>query len=72
MRQVSAPGHDWHPHSPPAGSQVMRVYTVTIIDETRNNGHHLLGAVQQRRGTAYDRFARAVASITPPLINVRL
>jgi len=72
MHQVSAPGHTWHHHSSVAASAVMKVFTVTIVDEPQNGAHHLLGTAQHRRTVTYDRCAQTVASVPPPVFDIRL
>lgn len=56
--------------------QVMRVYTVTVIDDAVR-GHDRQGrgaarAAQYRTSVLYDRHARPVAGTLPPTINIRL
>ena len=59
-----------------SGHQVMRVFTVTIIDEGMDHGKgtrgRLLQSAQHRRTMIYDRSARAVASAIPPTIDIRI
>lgn len=72
MHQVSAPGHTWHHCSSITAPPVMRVFTVTIVDEPQNGAQHLLGTAQHRRTVTYDRCARTVASVPPPVFDIRL
>ena len=56
---------------------MMKVYTVTIIDDGPERGRgaddqRMLRAAQHRRTSVYNRFARAVTSAMPPTIDIRI
>jgi hypothetical protein len=72
MRQVVTPGLAGHQYFPIAAPAVMKVFTVTIIDEPGRSESHQPAAVQYRWTATYDHCARAVASVPPPVINIRL
>ncbi len=72
MRQISAPGNSWHQNASLAPTRVMKVFTVTIVDEVHRGDHHLLSTAQHRTTATYNRFAHTVASFPPPVIDIRL
>jgi hypothetical protein len=55
---------------------MMKVFTVTIIDDRQERGRgtevRQLQSRQHQRTTMYDRFARAITSAIPPMIDIRI
>jgi hypothetical protein len=75
MLPVSTPGLSLSGGYPSTPHQVMKVFTVTIIDErpgSRDSGRRQLLAAQHQRTTLYDRFARAITSAVPSTIDFRI
>lgn len=76
MLPVSTPGPSFAGGYSPSGRQLMKVFTVTIIDDRQERGRgsevRQLQSMQHRRTTMYDRFARAVTSAVPPTIDIRI
>jgi hypothetical protein len=76
MLPVSTPGPSFAGGYSSTGHQVMKVFTVTIIDDrserSRRNDVRQLQSKQYRRTTMYDRFARAVTSAIPPTVDIRI
>jgi len=70
MRQVSAPGNEWHYNASFAPTRVMKVFTVTIVDEMRGESRRLLGTSQHRKTATYDRSAHMVTSTPPPVVDL--
>jgi hypothetical protein len=60
----------------PSSHQVMKVFTVTLIDDGMEHGNgrggRLLQSAQHRRTMIYDRNARTVTSAIPPTIDLRI
>lgn len=76
MLPVSTPGPSFAGGYSPSGRQMMKVFTVTIIDDRQERGKgtdvRQLQSRQHRRTTMYDRFARAITSAIPPMIDIRI
>lgn len=72
MRQVFTPDLAGHQYFPVAAPAVMKVFTVTIIDEPGRGDMYRPTAVQHRWTVTYNQRARAVGSVRPPVINIRL
>lgn len=72
MHQVFTPGLVGYRYFPVAAPAVMKVFTVTIIDEPGRGESYQPAAVQRRWTVTYDHCARTVASVAPPVINIRL
>ncbi|MCC6398551.1 MAG: hypothetical protein IT282_16175 [Bacteroidetes bacterium] len=70
MRQVSAPGNERYLDASIAPTRVMKVFTVTIVDEMRGDQRRVLGTTQHRKTATYDRSARVVTSTPPPVVDL--
>jgi hypothetical protein len=76
MLPVATPGPSFTGGYSPSGHLMMKVFTVTIIDDRSERGRgtevRQLQSAQHRRVTMYDRFARPVTSAIPPSIDIRI